>query len=181
MAVGPDRLWFSPLGVWRAPDNASFKLFQQRMHELRGRPILELHSPDQMLAMAAQGAPETVRKESSEPPDVPPCVPAKVSNLAYGSDSLSFRYIAPEHGYLLVTDRWASGWEAAVNGQSRPVLGADYIFRAVEVDAGANSIDFMYNPKGFWPLLSVSWGTLFLAAAWQCRRWLRSSKAVLPS
>ncbi len=177
MAVGRDRLWFSAVTAWRAPDNASFKLFQQRVHELHGLPILELHSPEQMLALTPQGAPEPVRKESLDPPEVPPCVPAEVSSLAYAPNSLSFQYTAPQHGYLLVTDRWADGWEVAVNGRSRPVLGANFIFRAVEVDAGTNLIAFSYKPRGFWPLLFVSWGTLLLATMWQCRRWLRSRNA----
>ena len=169
MALGNQRLWFSTEAVARAPDPATFRLFDERVHALAGRPILVLHSPQQMLALGDR--PRQAHSDASPPiPEIPACVPATVSDLVYRPDSLSFRYTAPAHGFLMVTDRWADGWEASVNGQRRPVLGADFIFRAVEVEAGVNDVEFNYNPKGFRPLLWVSWGTLALIAAGQCLR-----------
>ena len=175
MAIGADRLCFSSAAARRAPDDASFKIFRERIHELAGQPILVVHSPEQMLALSPQGAPEPVHEASMEPLNVPPCIPASVSAVSYKPDSLSFQYAAPMQGYLLVTDRWANGWEVMVNGRRRPVLGGNFIFRAVQVDAGTNLIQFRYNPRGFWPLLIVSWGTLVLITAWQCRRMLHSA------
>ena len=177
MALGANRAWFSNAVVWRWPDNASFDAFRQRVHDHGAEPILVVHSRQQMLALAKEDTPEPLHPESTEVPSVPPAVPAAVSDLRYEPDSLSLRYTAPEHGYLLVTDRWATGWEATVNGQARQVLGGDFVFRVVEVDAGMNEIEFHYNPRGFWPLLGLSWGTLALGGGWQIRRWTASARS----
>jgi hypothetical protein len=171
MATGRDRIWFSATATRRAPDDASFDLFQRRVHEFDGVPILILHSPEQMLALAPAGSPQPGDQGRIAGPVGPPAIPAAISELAYQPNLLAFRYDAPSRGYLLVTDRWAEGWEATVNGQPRPVLGADFIYRAVEVDAGANRVRFVYQPWGFRLLLAISWGTLLVAAAEQCRRW----------
>jgi hypothetical protein len=179
MALGADRFWFSSEAAWHAPDYTSFQLFRARVHELAGQPILVVHSPQQMLALPPADAPAPVRQESSEPLNAPACIPAPVSDVSYYPDSLSLRYVAPRPGYLLVTDRWADGWEATVNGRRQPVLGADFLFRAVPVETGANRIAFVYQPRWFLPLVGISWSTLALVAGWQCRRTWRARK-VLP-
>jgi hypothetical protein len=171
MATGRDRMWFSAAAAWRAPDDASFDLFQRRVHELGGVPILMLHSPEQMLALAPENSRQPPPQPEAAEATGAPCIAAVISELTYQPNLLSFRYDAPSRGYLLVTDRWADGWEATVNDQPQPVLGGDLIYRAVEVDAGPNRVRLVYSPRGFRPLLGLSWGTLFLAAAWQCRRW----------
>ena len=170
-AVSAGRLWFSSAAVWRDPDDDSFKRFRERVHELRGQPVLVLHSPEEMLALAPAGTRPSRWPLSKEPLAVPASVPAAVSDVSYTADSLSFRYVAPSSGYLLVTDRWANGWEATVNGQRRPVLGGNFIFRAVQVTAGPNLVQFRYDPGGFWPLLLLSWSTILAVAVWQCGRW----------
>jgi hypothetical protein len=167
MAVGENRLWFSTSAVRQPPNDAAFRLYRDRVHELEGVPILVLHSRDQMLALASVFDPVGRRSVPVEFPDTPACVPAAVTDLSYQTDSLSFRYTAPAAGYLLVTDRWADGWEVTVNGQQRPVLGGNFIFRAVQVDRGVNAIRFQYHPRFFVPLLFLGWGTLLLVAAGQ--------------
>lgn len=173
MATGSKRIWFSPSAAWEVPNDASFRLFQRRVFAAAGTPVLFLHSPAQMLALAPEEFPQLA---TEDPPDAgaAACMAAAVTDLVYQPNLLSFRYDAPSHGYLLVTDRWADGWEATVNGATRPVLGADFIYRGIEVDAGPNQVRFVYQPSGFLLLLAVSWGTLILAAAWQGRRLLRA-------
>jgi hypothetical protein len=61
----------------------------------------------------------------------------------------------------MVTDRWARGWKAEVNGQPATGYGADFLFRAVRVNLGCNLIRFHYEPRTWLPSLIVSWGTLF--------------------
>lgn len=164
-------MWFSATAIRRAPDDAVFASFQRRVHELGGLPILILHSPEQMLALAPAGSRQPQDEGEIAGPSSAPGIPAAVSELTYQPNLLAFRYDAPSRGYLLVTDRWAEGWEATVNGEPRPVLGADFIYRSVAVDPGPNRVRFLYKPQGFRLLLAISWGTLLLAAGWQCRRW----------
>jgi hypothetical protein len=172
-AIGSDRLWFSASAEWRPPDDATFGRFSERVHDLSGLPVLVLHTPEQMLALSPRAALRPAPPESAAPLSGPACLPATVSGLSYLMDSMSFTYSAPSAGYLLVTDRWARDWEVTVNGQSHRVLGANFIFRAVQVQPGANHIAFRYRPGGFWPLLAVSWCTLTLAGAAQIHRLLR--------
>jgi hypothetical protein len=183
MALGPDRLWFSSAAAQRPPGDASFRSFQARVHALAGEPVLIVHSPEQMRALSPrraenwQAAFEPAPEVPAAPLDAPACIPAPVSDVFYNPDSLSFRYVAPQRGYLLVTDRWADGWEATVNGRPQPVLGGNFVFRAVEVEPGPNLVQFLYKPRWFFPL--VTWSALFLIAAWQCRRMLPSRKKLL--
>jgi hypothetical protein len=183
MAIGADRLCFSPDVAWRAPDDESFKQFRERVHNLAGQTVLVLHSPEQMLALTPADAGAPSSQQSTEALAIPACVPASVSDLHYKPDSLSFRYLAPTAGYLLVTDRWASGWDTKVNGRRSPTLGGNFIFRAVQVESGANLIEFQYSPKLFWPFVVLSWGTLVLFVFGQALRlWImkRRPESVRP-
>ena len=69
----------------------------------------------------------------------------------------------------MVTDRWAPGWTASVNRQPREVLGADFIFRAVPVTRGDNLVELRYKPRGYVPLVALSWLTLAVVGGLQLR------------
>src|SRR5262249_45960306 len=114
--------------------------------------------------------------------DAAACTEAEISNVSYRPNFLSFHYVASTPGWLLVTDRWAAGWKASVNGAPQPVAGGDFIFRAVKVQTGANYIEFKYRPTGFFVLLALSWSTLLLIVGveiWR-RTNRRSSATVRP-
>gem|GEM_PF-2560574 len=55
----------------------------------------------------------------------------------------------PAPGYLVLADNYASGWEAAVDGQPTPILRANVTFRAVAVPQGRHTISFYYRPPIF--------------------------------
>ncbi len=84
-------------------------------------------------------------------------------------DELELSIVAPHAGWVLVTDRWAAGWRAWVDGREAPVWGGNLLFRALRVTAGPHRIRFLYRPAGYPGLLILSWGTLLavaLASAW---------------
>jgi uncharacterized membrane protein YfhO len=83
-----------------------------------------------------------------------------VDLVKYLPDELILNVQCPTDGWLLVTDRWARSWRAEVNGQPVAVYGGNFIFRAVQVSGGQNSIRFTYRPFGFPWLVVLSWGTL---------------------
>ena len=60
----------------------------------------------------------------------------------------------------MVTDRWAAGWRATVNGKEAEIWIGNFIFRAVRVREGANRVAFRYCPAGHPWLLLLSWATL---------------------
>jgi uncharacterized membrane protein YfhO len=99
----------------------------------------------------------------------------------YAPDELAFAVEAPSDGWLLVTDRWARGWTAEVNGRPSTVYGGAFLFRAVEVRAGGNHIRMVYDPYGVRPLVVASWGTLLVVAAWSfASAWRRARIKAVP-
>ena len=50
-------------------------------------------------------------------------------------------------GWLVVSDSFASGWRASIEGRSEPIVAAFAAFRAVRVPAGASEVVFRYEPR----------------------------------
>lgn len=103
-------------------------------------------------------------------------IPAATDLIAYLPNALKFRYRADRDGWLLVTDRWAAAWTAQVNGRVQPVLGGDFVFRAVPVTRGNNLIEFRYQPRGYFPLVALSWSVVAFVLIWQSRLAVRQGK-----
>ena len=165
MALGKDRIWFSADPVRVAPTGSAYAQFVKSYHSA-GAPAFLLHSPAQMARLALSGG-------SSAALPLLPCERAEVTDLSYRANSIAFRYHSPSAGWIMITDRWAPGWHATVNGQPTSVWGADFLFRAVPVTPGSNDINLHYRPAGFLPLLSLSWGTLLAFAAVEVTRHFR--------
>jgi hypothetical protein len=52
-------------------------------------------------------------------------------------------------GVLVVSDPYAPGWVASVDGAPAEILIANHAFRAVQVSAGEHTIEFRYRPLSF--------------------------------
>jgi uncharacterized membrane protein YfhO len=85
---------------------------------------------------------------------------AAVQFASYTPTSLSLRVQIANEGWLLVTDSWSLGWEARIDGRPVPIWGGNFIFRALNVRAGRNEVEFSYRPYAFPWLLLLSWATL---------------------
>jgi len=70
-----------------------------------------------------------------------------------------------QDGWIYVTERWAPGWRARVDGVATPVVPAGFVWRAVRVERGARVVRFEYQPRGFPALWIASWGTLLCVFA----------------
>jgi hypothetical protein len=159
MAIGSNRTWFSDQPARLPPTEANFAAFAEAVHRL-GSPVLLLHKPDEMKTSSNEAYVERSEQPGSPQPTAQAMSLATTYLMSYRPNSLIFRYHAERDGWLMVTDRWAPGWVARVNGQPREVLGADFIFRAVPVTRGDNLVEFRYKPRGYVPLIAVSWLTL---------------------
>jgi hypothetical protein len=154
-AAGPERIWFSP----DAPRLLANKQMMQRYVaavERIGRPAIVISEPFQ--AGSQRIVSDTDETEIQEPlSDLAPaeCIP--VDLVEYTSNRLSFDVQSPCDGWLLVTDRWAAGWQAAVNDQEAKVWIGNFIFRAVHITQGANRVTFKYRPFGHPWLMILSW------------------------
>jgi hypothetical protein len=51
-------------------------------------------------------------------------------------------------GYLGISDAWAPGWRATVDGEPAEVLHADLAFRAVALREGSHIVRMVYRPLG---------------------------------
>jgi hypothetical protein len=156
-AIGRERTWFSASVATVPATQEAFEAFMARAAVL-GSPPLVVSSRASMLGKTA------ARQDLSPIASLPPAraVPAVVEE--YRPTTLSLTVTCPERGWLWVTDRWARGWRAAVNGDSVEVSGGNFIFRAVPVEAGVNRVVFEYRPFGYPGLLILSWSTMALVA-----------------
>jgi hypothetical protein len=177
MAIGSDRIWFSTEAVEMPLTREGFRWFAETAQKL-GRAPLVVHRADQMLG--------TVDTAAGPPTgsDPLPLEPIQVELIRYEPERLAFRTHAPADGWILVTDRWARCWSVEINGAPAELYGGNFIFRAVRVHAGANTIEFTYRPISSPYLLSLSWGLLGLVtllSLYQANRKVSRAKPVLPT
>jgi hypothetical protein len=176
MGLGADRIWFAKDVAIAPPSNFVFVALANRSREL-GAPVIVVHPAAQMAKISEISSPETPnRAELNTISHLPPAekIPAQV--LKYSPCDLTLKVSSPADGWLLVTDRWAAGWRAKVNGVPVKVFGGNFIFRAVQLKAGENTIDFYYPQPLYLALVLLSWGTLvavLAVPAWKTRRTTR--------
>jgi len=66
--------------------------------------------------------------------------------LAYESSKVILSVEAPSEGAIFLSDTYYPGWNATVDGKKTEILKADYAFRAVLVEKGKHTIEFIYQP-----------------------------------
>jgi hypothetical protein len=98
----------------------------------------------------------------SQPTDGPPGT-ARV--VRYGLNSLEIEVDSPAEGYLFVSDPFYPGWQAKVDGESAPILRADYAFRAVAVPAGSHRVTMDFRPGSWLAGLGISAATVLVLIA----------------
>jgi hypothetical protein len=152
-AIGPDRWWFAAMPP-AVPVSDDLMQVLSAATTSANAPAIVVHSPKTMLAGTQ---PEMV---DHSPPAAGQLV--RPDFTVYEHDEMAFDVSVPEAGWLIVTDRWARGWTADVNGAPAPIWGANGLWRAVRVRAGTNTVAMRYRPFGYPWLIALSWGTLVL-------------------
>ncbi len=72
---------------------------------------------------------------------------ASAAIVSYENEAVEMRTSSAQDAILILTDSYLPGWVARVDGQESPILRADYLFRAVEVPAGAHTVTFSFEPR----------------------------------
>lgn len=97
---------------------------------------------------------------------------ASVESARFGSQQVEVETRSGSTAFLVLSEAYAPGWQATVDGQPTPVLRANHALRAVEVPAGRHHVVFTYQPASFtWGMrLSILFGVLTLLALWVERK-----------
>ena len=179
--AGPDRTDTSRIGFSRdaveiLPTIGNFSAFVSRARSLGSMPFV-LHQPDQVIAAlsnegyhAAQALQEALIHEA------PAAERIAIALDRYTPTELAFRVECPADGWILVTDRWAKGWQAQVNGRDTPVLVGNFVFRALPVSKGTQSIEFRYQPFGHPWLGLLSWISMCAIGVGSARSVIRGQR-----
>lgn len=78
--------------------------------------------------------------------DLPPSSRDHVEITHYAPEQVTISAESDRAGYLVLADTYYPGWNAMVDGREAPIYRADYIFRAVPIEAGKHSVTFEYRP-----------------------------------
>jgi hypothetical protein len=78
------------------------------------------------------------------------------SLTSYEPDAITLTIDAPRAGLVVLNEILFPGWEVTVDGRAATPLRANYLLRAVHVDAGHHTITWRFAPRG-WRLLVGSY------------------------
>jgi len=73
---------------------------------------------------------------------------------------------------VVLTDLFDPGWQVEVDGEPGEILRANYLFRAVALEAGKHRVEFSYRPVWFYTGAAISAASLIGVLA--CAFWQRS-------
>jgi hypothetical protein len=177
MSTGSNRIWFAKKVVIAPPSDQIYKALVSRSTAI-GAPVLVVHPAGQMQMISDFNSARSVDvAKASAVSELAAAERISTQVLRYMPNYLELRVTAPDQGWVLITDRWASGWHVRINGVTQEIFGGNFIFRAVPVRAGENTIQFSYPHKGYLVLVLFSWGILaallilFPTRSWLRRRW----------
>ena len=160
LVAGEQRLWFVPRAARVAPDDPSWAAWRGSFGSGELPPLV-VHSRREMTRGSGRSEGVTAVELESLPRLA--ALPQRVERYLPERLEISFR--APEAGWILVSDRWAPGWRATIDGVPAVVEGGNFLFRALEVAAGEHHVAMSYRPSGYPWALALSWALLTLVAA----------------
>ena len=86
---------------------------------------------------------------------------SEVKVLKYKNNSMELAVRTSHRGILVASESYYPGWRAYVDGRETKILKADYVLRAVPLEAGEHIVRFVYDPLSFKVGAVVSAATLF--------------------
>jgi len=98
----------------------------------------------------------------------------EISIVSYRPDSITLSVHAASAALLFLSEVDYPGWKAYVNGEPRPILQGNYLFRVIEVPKGTYLVHFVFEPLSIKVGICVTVFTLLLLLVWSAARfWVR--------
>lgn len=72
-----------------------------------------------------------------------------LQRLTFDPSHLSYHVVTSTPGLLVLSEIDYPGWQATIDGQTTPILRADYVLRAIPVSAGEHTIELSFQPLSF--------------------------------
>src|SRR5207253_2135464 len=85
---------------------------------------------------------------------------SKVKITSYSENRVTMDVDSARPGVAVLHDLYYPGWEARVDGEARPVLHTNILFRGVEVPAGHHVVSFEFHPLSLANLTVAAKGLL---------------------
>ena len=83
----------------------------------------------------------------------------------YSLNAITLDVSTPRRGYLVLSEIYYPGWNAAVDGQPQPVYRADWCLRAIPVEQGKHTVEVRFEPASFRRGMIVSCAAAVLCLA----------------
>lgn len=178
--IAADRAWtaarYAPLDLqrlYRGIDGVLYAITNPVSRAFVVHDAQVVATPDEALARFTDPAfnyRQAVIFEQSQHIQTPPSTVAQsvtspnetVAVEEHGTNDLTLRVTADAPGWLVLTDMWAPGWHAWINGRATDVERADFTLRAVQIPAGVSRVDLSYRPTEFVVGLALTTGTLVI-------------------
>jgi membrane protein YfhO len=114
-----------------------------------------------LAAVTAQGFEATHAAVTEEPVAGVPRGPGGASSgsariVSYEDAHVVLEADAPGPSLLVLTDSYAPGWKATVDGRSVPIHRVDYLLRGVQAGPGSHRVEFRYEPSAWRIGLAIS-------------------------
>jgi hypothetical protein len=97
---------------------------------------------------------------------------AQIKVASWKSGEIELDVEAGQPGFVVVAGNDHPGWQAQVDGKQQKIYRANYIMRAVVVEAGRHRVRMVFRPSlavagvyatlAGWPLLLAAWGAVLL-------------------
>jgi hypothetical protein len=79
-------------------------------------------------------------------------------------------------GLVVLADNWEKGWRGFYNGNSVPILRANYAIRGVVVPAGSGTLEFIYRPAALMVGLWLAGFAVTVLLFWLVVLWIQNRK-----
>lgn len=142
-------------GAWRRADAIESTLTQLDAADFRPGMMCVVEADEGTLGALSKTVPETSGQ-------IHPMVTATLA--VDRPEHVELRVTAPAPGITVLSDTFARGWRAEIDGKPAPILRVNGLFRGVETPAGEHTIVFQYVPVEFYAGLAISMITAALMA-----------------